>query len=272
MKVKVDHPQINRDLNQGILHLWSKLGAPSLTGDQLSGGQARNWRTDTQTQSDAGNNNTRRPKLASGKNLRTKFYWTFFCFPWYKWKWSRNKANLRDFRGPARPLTKYRNLYRKNFGKIQDFTGYNLEKKRKNKGIIKQLISFFILDVYRLDTVHLSWQTAALTVWAISISKWGITRYLFSVDRSITGQRSPFFFGTRNSLLKNPRKRLLWTGSMAPFSSRLSTAFCRSCFLLLVGKWMGVLVKGDWWHSHFNRTPNRRILDNLHSPSRFCHC
>ena len=42
-------------------------------------------------------------------------------------------------RGPARPLRKYRNLYRKNFGKIQDFTGNNLEKKRKNKGIIKQV-------------------------------------------------------------------------------------------------------------------------------------
>ena len=68
-----------------------------------------------------------------------------------------------------------------------------------------------------IDSVHLSWQTAALTVWAISISNWGITRYLFSVDRSITGQRSPFFFGTRNSLLNNPRKWLLWTDSMAPF-------------------------------------------------------
>ena len=37
------------------------------TGDELSRGQARDWHTDTQT--DAGNDNTRRPKLASGKNL-----------------------------------------------------------------------------------------------------------------------------------------------------------------------------------------------------------
>ena len=42
-------------------------------------------------------------------------------------------------------------------------------------------------------------------------------------------------------------------------------------FLFLVANWMGVLVKGGWWHSHFNRTPDRRILDDLHSPSRFCH-
>ena len=119
------------------------------------------------------------------------------------------------------------------------------------------------------DTIHSSWQTAALT---ISICKWGITRCLFSMDRSITGRKFPVFFGTRNSLLKKIREQLLWTDSMAPFSSRLSTAFCRSCFLLLVRKWMGVLVKGGWWHSLFNRTPDHRILDDMHSPSRFCHC
>ena len=51
---------------------------------------------------------------------------------------SQLQATQKDLcRGPARPLRKYRNLYRKKFGKIQDFTGYNLEKKRKNKGIIK---------------------------------------------------------------------------------------------------------------------------------------
>ena len=38
-------------------------------GDKLSRGQARDWRTDghTHRQTDAGNDNTRRPKLASGK-------------------------------------------------------------------------------------------------------------------------------------------------------------------------------------------------------------
>ena len=40
------------------------------TGDELSRGQARDWCTHRRThrQTDAGNDNTRRPKLASGKN------------------------------------------------------------------------------------------------------------------------------------------------------------------------------------------------------------
>ena len=110
--------QNNRDLNQCILHLWSKFGDPSLNGWWVMGGQAQNgvnfdfdlkfdlevqgwlplktigtltkvfcifgpnlvilvwtsdelsrgqtwWRTDGRT--DRGNDNTRRPKLASGK-------------------------------------------------------------------------------------------------------------------------------------------------------------------------------------------------------------
>ena len=39
----------------------------ALTGDDLSRGQACGYRTHRQT--DAGNDNTRRPKLASGKNV-----------------------------------------------------------------------------------------------------------------------------------------------------------------------------------------------------------
>ena len=41
------------------------------TGDELSRGQASDYRTHgrTDTQTDAGNDNTRRPKLASGKNV-----------------------------------------------------------------------------------------------------------------------------------------------------------------------------------------------------------
>ena len=44
------------------------------TGHELSRGQARDWRTDgrTHTQTDAGNDNTRRPILASGKNHNHK--------------------------------------------------------------------------------------------------------------------------------------------------------------------------------------------------------
>ena len=64
------HPQNNRDLKQGLLHLWSKFGDPSLNGWWVIS-RTSSWlthgRTDTQT--DAGNDNTRRPKLASGKNV-----------------------------------------------------------------------------------------------------------------------------------------------------------------------------------------------------------
>ena len=35
-------PQNNRDLNQVILHLWSKFGDPSLKGDELWCGQTQN--------------------------------------------------------------------------------------------------------------------------------------------------------------------------------------------------------------------------------------
>ena len=45
------------------------------TGDELSRGQARDWHTDghTHTQTDAGNDNTRRPILASGKKSSVKW-------------------------------------------------------------------------------------------------------------------------------------------------------------------------------------------------------
>ena len=59
----------------GILTKVFYISGPNLvilaeTGDELSRGQARDWRTDghTHRQTDAGNDNTRRPKLASGKN------------------------------------------------------------------------------------------------------------------------------------------------------------------------------------------------------------
>ena len=47
------------------------------TGHELSCGQARDWHTDghTHTQTDAGNDNTRRPILASGKNEIPKQTW-----------------------------------------------------------------------------------------------------------------------------------------------------------------------------------------------------
>ena len=51
------------------------------TGHELSRGQARDWRTDgqTHTQTDAGNDNTRRPILASGKNECFMSHTNFAC-------------------------------------------------------------------------------------------------------------------------------------------------------------------------------------------------
>ena len=50
---------------------WPNLVVLAWTRGDLWRGQARGWRTHTQT--DAGNNNTRRPKLASGKNGNYKY-------------------------------------------------------------------------------------------------------------------------------------------------------------------------------------------------------
>ena len=97
LQVKVDCPQNNRDLNQGVLHLWSKVGDPSLNGwwvivrtnlvteggreGRTDGTDGQNGRMDGRTDgpgrtdgrtdglTDGGNDNTRRPKLASGKSI-----------------------------------------------------------------------------------------------------------------------------------------------------------------------------------------------------------
>ena len=58
-------PQNNRDLNQGVLHFWFKFGDSNLNEWQVIA-RTSPWLTPTRT--DAGNDNTRRPKLASGKN------------------------------------------------------------------------------------------------------------------------------------------------------------------------------------------------------------
>ena len=67
-QVKIS-PQNNRDLNQGLLHFWSKFGDPSLKGSRVIA-RTRKWLThrQTHTHTDAGNDNTRKPILASGKN------------------------------------------------------------------------------------------------------------------------------------------------------------------------------------------------------------
>ena len=61
-------PKNYSDLNQGLLHLWSKFSDSSLSGWWVIA-RTSWWLTDRHTHTHAGNDNTRRPKLASGKNL-----------------------------------------------------------------------------------------------------------------------------------------------------------------------------------------------------------
>ena len=62
----------NRDLNQDLLHLWSKFGDPTLNGSRVIA-QTSKWlthrptHTHMDTHTDAGDDDTRRPKRASGK-------------------------------------------------------------------------------------------------------------------------------------------------------------------------------------------------------------
>ena len=76
--------QNNMDLNQGLLHLWSKFGDPSLNGFQVIA-QTSKWLPHTRTgrwtvtKTDAGNDNTRRPKLASGKKTKWKLQILKIC-------------------------------------------------------------------------------------------------------------------------------------------------------------------------------------------------
>ena len=90
-------PQNNKDFNQGILHLWSKLGGPSLNGWWVIA--PTNLVTDGRT--DAANDNTRRPKWASGKNLyidlflpylmtkRVRIFGPHGPFSVHTWKYSK---------------------------------------------------------------------------------------------------------------------------------------------------------------------------------------
>ena len=63
-------PYNNADLNQGLSHLWSKFGDPSLNGSGviIADKLGVDAHTRTHTETDAGNDNTRRSKLALGKN------------------------------------------------------------------------------------------------------------------------------------------------------------------------------------------------------------
>ena len=77
-------PQNNRALNQSLLPLWSKFGDPSLN-DWWVIARTNSWLTDpwthTHTHTHAGNDNTRRPKLASCNKTKTekKITWNTLC-------------------------------------------------------------------------------------------------------------------------------------------------------------------------------------------------
>ena len=62
-------PKKNRNLNQGLLHLWSKFNDPSLNGSRVIVPTSK-WliHTHTDTQTDAGNDNTQRPNWPPVKN------------------------------------------------------------------------------------------------------------------------------------------------------------------------------------------------------------
>ena len=78
-------PQNNRDLNQGLLHLWCKFGDPSWKGWWVIAWTS-SWLTHGRThrQTDAGNDNTWRPKLASGKNTLFWELWNIArCFAYF---------------------------------------------------------------------------------------------------------------------------------------------------------------------------------------------
>ena len=49
LKVTVNHPQNNTDLNQGLYHLWSKFGDPSLNGWGVITQTSWGWCTHTDT-------------------------------------------------------------------------------------------------------------------------------------------------------------------------------------------------------------------------------
>ena len=76
LKVKVNRPQSNTDLSQVVLHLWSKFGDPSFNRWWVFAWTSLGltyWHLRTYGHTDAGNDNTQMPKLASGKNGNTLY-------------------------------------------------------------------------------------------------------------------------------------------------------------------------------------------------------
>ena len=66
------------DLNQGVLHPWSEFGNSSLNGWQvITHNKSGFTHPRTNTQAEAGNDNTRRPELDSEEKLTTHLYTSF---------------------------------------------------------------------------------------------------------------------------------------------------------------------------------------------------
>ena len=66
-------PQNNKDLSQGVCIFCPKMAVRAWTGDKLC--FTDKLGVDTHTQTDAGNDNAWRLKLASGKNIKAPHYW-----------------------------------------------------------------------------------------------------------------------------------------------------------------------------------------------------
>ena len=75
-------PKNNRDLNQGLLHLWSKFGDPSLNGPKLSCGQASDWHTQTHGHTHThGHTQTQAMAIPEGQNWPLVKIWIVGFFP-----------------------------------------------------------------------------------------------------------------------------------------------------------------------------------------------
>ena len=77
----------NRDLNQGLLHIWSKFDNPIFNGWRVMVNRlGADTHTRPPTQTDVRNDNTRRPKLAWGKKQHSTSVHTlfsiYFCTPY----------------------------------------------------------------------------------------------------------------------------------------------------------------------------------------------
>ena len=74
--------QNNRNITEGLLYLWTNFDDPRLNGLRVIARTSKALtHTDKDTHADSGNDNTRRPKLASGKNqskvpLLAQLKWT----------------------------------------------------------------------------------------------------------------------------------------------------------------------------------------------------